>query len=116
MDRQDSCDSSLGLGSHVAAGRRSPTFSVSRRFDRDTVLGGRNGDQHSNLRHASRGGGLQFGEHPIEAPTKGAKNEDTCRLIARVAESMTPAAGGFSIAPEPSDATVLRVRKSLVPV
>jgi hypothetical protein len=72
MDREDSCDSSSRLRSHVAADRRSPqpAFSVSRRFDRDAVLGG-NGHQRSNLWHASRGGGLQFGKHLIEAATDG---------------------------------------------
>jgi len=91
MDREDSCDSSSRLRSHVAADRRSHAFSVSRRFDRDAMFGG-DGRQHPNLRHASRSGSLQFAEHLIEAATRGARNEDTRRLIARVAESMTPAA------------------------
>ena len=51
------------------ADRRCPASSVSRRLDRDAVLGG--DGQHSDLRHASRGGALQFDKHLIEPATEG---------------------------------------------
>jgi len=49
------------------ADRRSPVFLVSRRFDRDAVFGG-DGHQHSNLRHASRGGHSHRISAPAESP------------------------------------------------
>jgi DNA-binding transcriptional LysR family regulator len=66
--------------------------SGSRRLDGDAVFGG-DGRELSKFRHALGGGRIQSGKHLVEAATRRTQDQDTGRLVADIAEGMTPAAG-----------------------
>ena len=48
-------------------------------------------DQLAELGHAGSRGGVQFGEHLVEAATRRAQNEHARRLVAGIAEGVAPA-------------------------